>query len=82
MRTTITLDDDVAAQLSRLQKSQKRSFKGLLNQVLREGLKQMSSQPARRKKYQTPVVDLGRSLVGNLDDVAEVLAIAEGESFQ
>jgi Ribbon-helix-helix protein, copG family len=82
MRTTVTLDDDVAARLSRLQKAQKKSFKALLNEALREGLKQMTNSPPRRKKYQTPTVDLGRCLVGNLDDVAEVLAIAEGESFQ
>ena len=78
----MTLDDDVAARLLRLQKTQNKSFKALLNQALREGLKQISSAAPRRQKYQTQTVDLGRCLVGNLDDVAEVLAIAEGESFQ
>ena len=81
MRTTLTLDDDVASLLSRLQKTQKKSFKQLVNQALREGLKQMRSSAPRRKRYQTAAVDLGRCLVGNLDDVAEVLAVAEGESF-
>ena len=82
MRTTVTLDDDVAARLSHLQKAQKKSFKAVLNQALREGLKQMTSSEPRRKKYQTRTADLGRCLVGNLDDVADALAIAEGESFQ
>ena len=82
MRTTLSLDDDVAALLSRLQERHKKSFKELVNQALREGLKQMTLSTPRRKKYQTPAVDLGRCLVGNLDDVAEVLAVAEGESFQ
>ena len=82
MRTTVTLDDDVAARLLRLQETQKKSFKALLNQALRAGLKQMASSAPRRKKYETQTVDLGRCLVGNLDDVAEALAIAEGESFQ
>jgi len=82
MRTTVTLDDDVAARLSRLQKAQKKSFKEVLNQALREGLKQMTSSRRRRKQYETQPADLGRCLVGNLDDVAEALAIAEGESFQ
>ena len=54
----------------------------MLNQALREGLKEMTSSEPRRKKYQTRTADLGRSLVGNLDDVAEALALAEGESFQ
>ena len=33
-------------------------------------------------QYQTPTVDLGRCLVGSLDDVVEVLAVAEGERFR
>ena len=78
----MTLDDDVAARLLRLQETQKKSFKALLNQALRAGLKQMASSAPRHRKYETQTVDLGRCLVGNLDDVAEALAIAEGESFQ
>jgi hypothetical protein len=31
--------------------------------------------------YQTRTVSLGRCLVGDLDDIAEVLAVAEGENF-
>ncbi len=81
MRTTLTLDDDVAALLSRLQRSQKKSFKQLVNQALRAGLKRMQSSAPRRNRYQTAAVDLGPCLLGNLDDVAEVLAVAEGESF-
>ncbi len=81
MRTTLTLDDDVAAVLSRLQKTQKKALKQLVNQALREGLKQMGSSAPRRKRYQTKTVNLGRCLAGNIDDVAEVLAVAEGESF-
>lgn len=82
MRTTITLEDDVAALLSRLQKSQDKSFKQLVNEALRRGLRELTSPPARRKAYRTPGVDLGRCLIGDLDDVAEALAVAEGESFR
>ncbi len=82
MRTTLTLDDDVAALLTRLQKTQKKSLKAIVNEALRQGLKQMTSIRPGSKRYQTKTADLGRCLVGSLDDVAEVLAIAEGESFQ
>jgi hypothetical protein len=68
--------------LARLQKTEKKSLKELVNQALRAGLKQMAFSAPRRKSYQTVAVDLGRCLIGNLDDVAEVLAVAEGESFQ
>lgn len=82
MRTTLTLDDDVAAVLTRLQRAQRRPFKELVNEALRQGLKHLTAKPKARKSYRTPAVDLGRCRFGSLDDVAEVLAVAEGESFK
>ena len=38
--------------------------------------------PRAAVAYRTPAVDLGRCRVGSLDDVAEVLAVAEGEDFR
>jgi hypothetical protein len=38
MRTTVTLDDDVAAQLERAMRESGKGFKQALNDVLREGL--------------------------------------------
>lgn len=38
MRTTVTLDDDVAAKLDALARRQRLSFKEVLNTVLRRGL--------------------------------------------
>jgi hypothetical protein len=32
--------------------------------------------------YRTSAVDLGRCRIGSLDDIAEVLAVAEGEEFR
>jgi len=82
MRTTLTLDDDVAALLTRLQKAKRRPFKELVNEALRQGLQQLTAKPAAREPYQTPAVNLGACRFGSLDDVAEVLAVAEGESFK
>lgn len=81
MRTTLTLDDDVAAQLSTLQRSRKGTFKDAVNEALRRGLKDLTAPAAPAKRYSTPTVDLGGCLIGSLDDVAEALAVAEGESF-
>jgi hypothetical protein len=81
MRTTLTLDDDVAAQLRRVLKARHATFKEVVNEALREGLKQLEMPPPRRA-YRTPSVSLGRCLVGSVDDVAEALALAEGESFR
>lgn len=82
MRTTITLDDDVAATLERLRRSRDVGFKQIVNEALREGLKQLTARPRRRARYATRVVTLGRSRVGRLDNVAEALAVAEGEPFR
>jgi hypothetical protein len=43
MRTTLTLDDDVAAALERLRKTCNASLKDLVNEALRRGLKEMMS---------------------------------------
>jgi predicted transcriptional regulator len=82
MRTTLTLDDDVAAKIERLRKSRKESLKELVNEALREGLRHLATPRRKRVPFQTQAVDLGRCLLGNVDNVAEVLAVAEGESFR
>ena len=82
MRTTLTLDDDVVALTQRVRDASGRSLKATVNEALRLGLTGMlkPAEPTRRP-YRTPSVDLGRCLVGSLDDVAEVLANAEDDRF-
>jgi hypothetical protein len=83
MRTTLSLDSDVAALLKRAQKVRKASFKTVVNDAMRQGLKDLLAPPARPKKpFRTQSVSLGRCLVGSLDDVAEVLATVEDEAFR
>lgn len=83
MRTTLTLDKDVAASLERLRKARRASMKQVVNDALRQGLGQLASPRARpRRPFRTTAVSLGRCLVGNVDNVAEVLAVAEGETFK
>ena len=83
MRTTLTLDPDVAALLRRTHSTRGGSFKALVNDALRQGLHRMSvPAPERPVHYRTPSTDLGRCLLASVDDVAEVLAVAEGERFR
>jgi hypothetical protein len=82
MRTTLTLDDDVTALLKRLRKARGGRFKDLVNEALREGLRHMTVPRRQRTPFRTQSVDLGRCLLGNVDNVAEVLAVAEGESYR
>ena len=82
MRTTLTLDNDVAVLLKRLAEQQKRRLKDIVNLALRHGLNALLQPGKRKKAYKTKAVDLGACLVGSLDDIAEVLAITEGERFR
>ena len=82
MRITINLEDDVAASLKLLGKVRRLKFKALVNLVLREGIRSMMGPVKRRKTFQTRSVDLGPCRTANVDNVGEVLAIADSESFR
>lgn len=81
MRTTLTLDDDVAAQLERLRRQRDLKFKELVNDVLRRGLRDMSGQPRKRKALRTRTFDMGEPLI-NIDNVAETLGHLGGDGFK
>ena len=81
MRTTLTIDDDIAVQLDRLRRARDASLKDLINEALRRGLREMTSKPKKREPFRTQVFDLGPFLV-NIDNVAEALVYAEGEGFK
>ncbi|MGE3277336.1 MAG: DUF2191 domain-containing protein [Vicinamibacterales bacterium] len=80
MRTTLTLDDDVAARLKAAAKE--RPFRAVVNEALRAGLAALDKQVPPRKPFRTKGFDLGPSLVGSLDNVEEVLARVEGEAHR
>ncbi|HEX3664500.1 MAG TPA: hypothetical protein VHU23_04620 [Rhizomicrobium sp.] len=82
MRTTLTIDEDVAVALERMRKSRNASLKEIVNDVLRRGLKDANTPHKPRRAFRTRSVDLGNSRLPNLDNVAEILAIAEGEDFR
>ncbi|MDO8630402.1 MAG: hypothetical protein Q7R41_07900, partial [Phycisphaerales bacterium] len=69
MRTTLTLDKDVAVQLERIQRDRQTTFKEVVNEAIRHGLQHMTRTPHRRPRYRTRTVSLGRCLIGSLDDV-------------
>ncbi len=81
MRTTLTLDDDVAALIERVRKRRGASLRDVVNDALREGLSRIERSARVRKTHETRSVSLGACRVGGIDDVAEVLAVAEGEGF-
>jgi Ribbon-helix-helix protein, copG family len=73
MRTTLTIDDDVAARLERERRKRHVSLKELVNDVLRAGLDALGRHRQRRGQFRTKGFNLGPTLVGSLDNIDEVL---------
>ena len=82
MRTTLTIEDDVAAELERLRRTHDASLKQLVNDALRLGLREMDSPAKKRKPFRTKSFDCGRLLVDGIDNVWEVLGQIEGDKFR
>ena len=82
MRTTVTLDDDVAAALERMRREKDISLKELVNDTLRKGLRETGRGRRRRGTFRTRVLRTGRCLLPNLDCASRALAAAEGEDFR
>jgi hypothetical protein len=82
MRSTLTLDDDVASVLERLRKSRGASLKQLVNEALRRGLKDMTGRTKQRATVRTRSVALGRLRISGIDNVTEALTAAESESYR
>jgi hypothetical protein len=82
MRTTLTLDDDVAALLERERRRRKVKLREIVNEALREGLARLDEPRTSGEPFRTATVSLGRCKMATLDDVADALALAEGESFR
>jgi hypothetical protein len=82
MRTTLTLDDDVAVQIEALRRKRRVSLKAVVNETLRRGLANAESVNRQSKIFRTRTFDAGTPLTPSLDNIAEALAAAEGERFR
>ena len=79
MRTTLTIDDDVAVMLERLRRQRDGRFKDVVNETLRGGLQKRSVQP---KPYRLKTVSLGGVLGGlNLDKALSIADAFEDEEI-
>jgi hypothetical protein len=82
VRTTLTLESDVAAQLKRAMRTRGDSLKDTVNAALRAGLAVLLTPPSTPRAFKVRPLDLGPSLVGSLDNIEEVLARVEGEEHR
>jgi plasmid stability protein len=78
MRTTLTLDDDVAAKLKQRARRTGRPFRAVVNEALRRGLA-ASTPSTAAAPFRAEVHDLGAVRPGvRLDDIAGLLEQVEG----
>ncbi|HUF48586.1 MAG TPA: hypothetical protein VMM93_12290 [Vicinamibacterales bacterium] len=78
MRTTLTLEPDVAAKLRSRARKTGRPFKDVVNDALRLGL-QSDAGRGRRTAFAVKTRDLGRLAPGlNVDNVGDLLERLEG----
>ncbi|MGI8813236.1 MAG: DUF2191 domain-containing protein [Pyrinomonadaceae bacterium] len=79
MRTTLTIDDDVAFGLRKAQANDPaKSFKVIVNEVLRKGLQTGSNDNKPKKRFRVEPLNLGLRKDLNFDNIEEVLDILEG----
>ena len=82
MRTTLTLDDDIAAKLKAEARRFGRSFRDIVNDTLRRGLASRRAAPTL-KPFKVVARDLGNLLPGlTLDRVADLLEQVEGPLYR
>ena len=82
MRTTLTLDDDVAAKLKAEARRAGRPFRDVVNETLRRGLASRRAV-SRWQPFTVKTRDLGDLEPGlSLDNVAELIEQVEGATFR
>ena len=78
MRTTLTLEPDVAAQLDRRRRERHSSLKAEVNHLLRVGLEheREAASTAAPERFRVEPLDVGELLI-DIDDVTAALDLIE-----
>lgn len=71
MRTTFTLDDDVAAEVERLRREEGIGISDAVNRLIRQGL----ARPTRRRKYEHRSAPIGLKV--DVRDIGAVLDVLD-----
>jgi plasmid stability protein len=79
-RTTLTLDDDVAAKLKAEMRKSGKSFKETVNEILRMGLLKAPVQP--KKRFKVRAKDMGLKPGYSYDKPWELIEQIEGPGYK
>jgi hypothetical protein len=78
MRTTVTLDDDVAREVERLRREQSLGVSAAINALARRG---MRGEETEITAFEQTVSSLGTPRIP-IDDVGEALEVLEGDAHR
>jgi hypothetical protein len=84
VRTTLTIDDDIAFRLAEIRAEGGERFKTLLNRVLRAGLAAIRAgeRLAPARSFSTKTYRAKCLLPGTMTSTHDMLAFAEGEDWK
>lgn len=82
VRTTLSLDPDVAAEIEKRRSRTARSAKAEINHLLRAGLEHERNLVSQRPPYNTRTVRVGGLKISSLDSITDALAEAEQEAYK
>lgn len=84
MRTTLTIDDDIAVRLAEIRAKDGERFKTVLNRVLRAGLDSIREDAARApsRPFSTKTYSSKCLLPADMASTHDMLAFAEGEDWR
>lgn len=80
MRTTLTIDDQIMAELKERAHRQNMPLKQVVNQVLRRGL-EAEGTTASRKPFRARTFSMGQPLIPSLDKSLAIAAALEDEEL-
>jgi len=80
-RTTLTLEDDVAAKLKAVMRRTGRSFKDTVNEILRYGLAQQT-RVKKQKPFKIHAKDMGLRPGLDYDHISRLLEEIEGPTHR
>ena len=81
-RTTLSLDQDIAVELDRRRRERGTTLKHEVNELLRAGLDRAAAPSGPAARFETRPLALGKPRLDSFDDIAEVIALAEGEEHR
>ncbi len=82
MRTTLTLDDDVAAKLRAETRRSGKPFRDVVNETMRRGLAKPRTV-VKRRAFEVTARDLGELRPGlSLDNIGELIEQIEGPVYR